>query len=163
MKWGWIVVVALLLLFTTGCGGSSETSIQIDDAWVRAAKAAATEGQDQAGTETGGMGHMSGSISAAYMVITNNSDQPDRLLRASSEAAHTTELHISEIVDGVMSMHPVESVDVPANGQAELKPGGLHIMLIGLTGDLVAGEKLPLTLEFENAGKVQVEAEIRAP
>jgi hypothetical protein len=62
-----------------------------------------------------------------------------------------------------MSMHPVESVDVPANGQAELEPGGLHIMLIGLTGDLEAGEKLPLTLEFENAGKVQVEAEIRAP
>jgi hypothetical protein len=163
VKRGWIVVIALLLLLSSGCGGSSKTSIQIDDAWARAAKAAEMENQDQTSTETGGMGHMSGSLSAAYMVITNNSDQPDRLLRASSDAAHTTELHISEIVDGVMSMHPVDSVEVPANGQAELKPGGLHIMLIGLTGDLVAGEKMPLTLEFENAGKIQVEAEIRAP
>jgi len=60
-------------------------------------------------------------------------------------------------------MHPVDSIEVPANGQVDLKPGGLHIMLIGLTGDLVAGEKIPLTLEFENAGKIQVEAEIRAP
>lgn len=163
MTRGWIVVIAMLLLLASGCGGSSDTNIQVDDPWVRAAKAAEMENQDQTGTETGGTGHMSGSLSAAYMVITNNSDQPDRLLRASSDAAHNTELHISEIVDGVMSMHPVDSVEVPANGQVELKPGGLHIMLIGLTGDLVAGEKMPLTLEFENAGKIQVEAEIRAP
>jgi len=163
VKRGWIVTIAMLLLLVSGCGGSSETSIQLDDPWARAAKAAEMENQDQTGTETGGMGHMSGSLSAAYMVITNNSNQPDRLLRASSDAARNTELHISEIVDGVMSMHPVDSIEVPANGQVDLKPGGLHIMLIGLTGDLVAGEKMPLTLEFENAGKIQVEAEIRAP
>lgn len=160
MKRGWVLILVLMLALVSGCKDSSETSIgiKVEDAWARAAKAINVEG------DTGGeMGHMSGSNSAAYMVIRNSSNHADRLVKASSDVAHSTELHISEIVDGVMSMHPVDSVEVPANGEAELKPGGLHVMLIGLNRDLVAGEKVPLTLEFEIAGKIQVEAEVRAP
>ena len=166
MKRGWSVIIILLLALVSGCGGGSESSIQIEDAWVRAVVATEMDGQSQDQTDMGAdetMGHMSGSISAAYMVIYNTSSQADRLLEASSKIAHSTELHISEVKDGVMSMHPVDSVDVPAEGSAELKPGGLHIMLIGIEKDLVAGEKVPLTLEFETAGKILVEAEVRAP
>jgi copper(I)-binding protein len=60
-------------------------------------------------------------------------------------------------------MRPIDYVEVPANGEAELKPGGMHIMLIGLKRDLKAGEKIPLVLVFENAGEIDVQAEVRAP
>jgi hypothetical protein len=166
MKWRWIAIFWLLLIYASGCGGSADRGIQIEEAWVRAAEAISVEGENQAQSEMSGgsdMGHMSGSNTAAYMVINNHSSQPDRLLRASSNIAHSTELHLSEVKDGVMSMHPVDSVEVPANSKAELKPGGYHVMLIGINQDLVAGEKVTLTLEFENAGKIQVEAEVRAP
>ncbi|MCK4899380.1 MAG: copper chaperone PCu(A)C, partial [Anaerolineales bacterium] len=54
-------------------------------------------------------------------------------------------------------------VDVPARGQVELKPGGLHIMLIGLSRDLKAGDQVSLSLGFEKSGEIKVEAEVRAP
>jgi hypothetical protein len=63
--------------------------------------------------------------------------------------------------DGVMSMHPVEAIDVPAGSEAVLKPGGLHVMLIGLTRDLKVGEKVVVKLTFEKAGERVVEAEVR--
>jgi hypothetical protein len=52
---------------------------------------------------------------------------------------------------------------VPAGGQVELKPGGYHVMLIGLTRDLNVGDKFPVTLEFASGAKLQVEAEVRQP
>jgi copper(I)-binding protein len=109
------------------------------------------------------MSEHSGSNSAAYMLITNNGSVPDRLIRAESDIAHSTELHKSENVDGVMSMRPVDAVDIPAGGTAELKPGSFHIMLVGLMRDLNAGEQIPITLVFENAGKITIDAEVRAP
>ena len=109
------------------------------------------------------MDHSSGSNSAAYMIITNNSSDPDRLTRAESDVAQSTELHKSENVDGVMTMRPVDAVEIPAGGAAELQPGGIHVMLVGLTRDLKAGEKVQIILEFEKAGKIAVEAEVRAP
>jgi periplasmic copper chaperone A len=166
VKRGWFVIIVLLFVLASGCGDNSATGVQIEDAWVRAATVMNIEAQTQGQTDMSsgaGVGHMSGSNTAAYMVIYNHSSETDRLLRASSDVAHSTELHISEIKDGVMSMHPVDSVEIPANDKAELKPGGLHIMLIGINKDLVAGEKMTLSLEFEKAGAIQLEAEVRAP
>ena len=156
----------MLLILLTACngspGGSAGNNIKIEDAWVRAAKAMPSQAQD--GMSQGGeMGQMSGSNSAAYLRILNIGSDADELLKASSTIAASTELHISEEKDGVMTMHPVDSVGVPANGQVELMPGGLHIMLIGINKDLVAGEKVVLTLDFKKAGEIQVEAEVRAP
>ena len=62
---------------------------------------------------------------------------------------------------GMMQMSPVPNIPVPANGKAELKPGGLHMMLIGLNRELKAGDKVQLTLNFEKAGKVPVTAEVK--
>ena len=63
-----------------------------------------------------------------------------------------------------MRMQAVQGgIEVPAGGQVELKPGGYHVMLIGLTRDLTDGEKFPLTLQFEKGGEVTVEAEVRQP
>ena len=68
-------------------------------------------------------------------------------------------------MDGdVMRMQAVQGgIEVPAGGQVELKPGGYHVMLIGLTRDLNAGDKFPVTLEFASGAKLQVEAEVRQP
>jgi hypothetical protein len=63
---------------------------------------------------------------------------------------------------GVASMIAVNAVDVPAGKGAELKPGGLHVMLIGLVKPLNEGEKFPLTLYFEKAGTQQVEVMVRS-
>lgn len=156
MKYRYLLFAMLILIISACTKGSTDSRIKIEDAWVRAASVMSNQDQGQ-------MGHMGGSTSAAYMRISNSGSEPDRLLKASCDAANNVELHISEMKDGVMTMHPVESIEVPAKGQVELKPGGLHIMLIGITRDLAAGEKVKISLDFEKAGEIQIEAEVRAP
>lgn len=107
-----------------------------------------------------GMG-VGGAMSAIYMTIHNTGGEADRLIKAQSDAAQVVELHTMEEKDGVMSMHPVDGIDVPASGDAELKPGGFHVMLIGLTRDLTIGEQVTVTLTFEKAGDVTLEVEVR--
>ena len=97
---------------------------------------------------------------AAYLTVRNNGDQDDRLIGVASAVAGKTELHRSEMKDGVMKMAPVEEVVVPAHGEAALEPGGLHVMLMGLTAPLKEGKSFALTLEFEHAGTVEVTATI---
>jgi periplasmic copper chaperone A len=97
---------------------------------------------------------------AAYMTLRNNGDQPDRLIGVSSDVAETVQLHSSVTEDGVMQMRAVETVEVPAHGEAVLGPGGVHVMLIGLEGRLEEGKSFPLTLRFEKAGEVEVTATI---
>jgi len=100
--------------------------------------------------------------SAAYMTIKSPAGA-DRLLRASSPVAAKVELH-NHINDGaVMRMREVSSIDVPAGGAATLAPGGLHIMLLELKQPLKTGETVPLTLEFEKAGKVDLTVPVQAP
>jgi copper(I)-binding protein len=116
-----------------------------------------------------GMGHgdhggMGGANSAAYMVIRNTGNEPDKLIAASSDVAKTIELHTVVEEGGMMRMRQVEGgIDIPANGEVVLKPGGFHVMLIGLTRDLNAGDKVELTLTFEKAGQIPVTAEVRQP
>jgi hypothetical protein len=160
------MIIAVLL---SACNAAADApKIEVVDAWVRAASAgempgmmATPTGEAMGSGMTGEMGM--GSVSAAYMVIKNSGGVADRLIRAESDAAQAVELHISEVVDGVMKMHPVDGIDVPANGQAVLEPGGLHIMLIGLKEDLAAGDTVTLTLVFEKTGEMTVTAEVRAP
>ncbi|WP_129632927.1 copper chaperone PCu(A)C [Candidatus Oscillochloris fontis] len=107
--------------------------------------------------------HMSGGTSAAFMLITNSSSTPDTLIRAESAVAETVELHTMVMEGDVMKMTPVEKIDIPANGSVELKRGGLHVMLIGLRQDLNEGDMVLITLTFQNAGTIQIEAPVRMP
>ncbi len=84
------------------------------------------------------------------------------LVAAASDVADAVEIHLSEMKDDVMTMRQVDGVDVPAAGEAVLKPGSYHIMLIGLNQELAVGDKVSLTLTFEKAGQMNVEAEVRA-
>ncbi|MEM8530581.1 MAG: copper chaperone PCu(A)C [Chloroflexota bacterium] len=108
-----------------------------------------------------GMSH-GGNNGAAYMIINNSGEEVDRLVSASSDVAETIELHTVEEGDGgVMAMRQVENIEVPAGGETTLEPGGFHVMLIGLTQDLTAGDTFNVTLEFETAGTMDVEVEVR--
>lgn len=111
-------------------------------------------------TGTMGMG-MGGAMGAMYMTIRNPTGTPDRLIKAQSDVSKVVELHNVAMKDGVMSMYPVEAIEVPANGEAVLKPGSFHVMLIGLTRDLTVGDTMTVTLTFEQAGDVTVQAPIR--
>jgi hypothetical protein len=103
----------------------------------------------------------SGGTSASYLTITNSGGTADALIKAASDVADTVELHTMTMENNVMRMSPVEKIDIPANGTAELKPGGLHVMLIGLRQDLKDGDVVKLTLTFQNSGTIEVEAPVR--
>lgn len=94
-----------------------------------------------------------------FLRIENAGGQPDRLIGVESKLADTASLHVM-IRDGdVMKMRAIEGgVDVPANGHVVLAPGGQHIMLIGLRAPLIKASAVPLTLIFERAGRVEIEA-----
>ncbi|MBX9700841.1 MAG: copper chaperone PCu(A)C [Acetobacteraceae bacterium] len=103
-----------------------------------------------------------GGQGAGYLRISNGGTQPDRLLAASSPAAGRMELH-SMIRDGeVMRMREAAAIDIPAGGTVELRPGGLHLMFVGLTQPLRQGETVPVTLRFERAGEVTLPFAIQA-
>ena len=69
-------------------------------------------------------------------------------------------LHETVLQDGVMKMQHVDALDIPANGQLRMKPGGYHIMLMGLAKPLKEGDEIELTLIFEKAGEMKVKAKV---
>ncbi|WEX08450.1 copper chaperone PCu(A)C [Chelativorans sp. AA-79] len=93
----------------------------------------------------------------AYMTIRNEGREPDRLVAVSSPAAGKVEVHTMEMKDDVMVMRPVErGLEIPAGGTVDLEPGGLHIMFMEVKTPFAEGADVPVTLEFEKAGKVEV-------
>ncbi|RPI91973.1 MAG: copper chaperone PCu(A)C, partial [Chloroflexi bacterium] len=94
----------------------------------------------------------------------NSGTADDKLVKAESDVAKMVQIHLSEIdANGVSTMREVEGIDIPAGGSAELKPGGYHVMLIGLKQDIQEGDMITITLIFQNAGKVTIEAPVKAP
>ncbi len=103
-----------------------------------------------------------GGNGAAYIVL-KNGGAADRLVSAKSDAARAVELHTMEMSGNTMQMRPVEGIDVPANSQVELKPGGYHVMLIGLNKELKPNDTFDVRLQFEKAGPVDVKVQVRQP
>ncbi|MGF1612163.1 MAG: copper chaperone PCu(A)C [Kiloniellales bacterium] len=97
---------------------------------------------------------------AAYLTITNQGAEADRLVAVATPVARSAELHTHLMDDGVMKMRPVVAIEVAPGEPAVLQPGGLHIMLMGLSAPLQEGQSFPLTLTFEKAGTIEVEVEI---
>lgn len=157
------VVLAIPLL--AACSGAgSDGGVEVADAWARPSPMVAGAG-------------------AAYMTITNDGSEADALLGAASDVATTVEVHETVTMEApaatdgmggmetpaptdgtggeMMGMRPVERVEIPAGGTVKLEPGGYHVMLIGLTQELEVGSTIEITLTFEKAGEVTVEAEVR--
>ncbi len=84
----------------------------------------------------------------------------DRLVSGSTPLAERFELHTMAMKGDVMEMRQVDAIKLPAGKTVELKPGGLHVMFIGLKQPLALGSKVPVTLKFEKAGEVKVEFEV---
>lgn len=97
-----------------------------------------------------------------YMHIENKGDD-DRLLGASSDIAEFLEIHETVIQDGNMKMHHLHNgLKIPPYGKVDLKPKGLHIMLINLSRELERGDSFTLTLEFEKSGQITITSQIAA-
>jgi hypothetical protein len=179
----WIVLISTLWLAACVQPAATPASVQIVEPWARqsqqmAATTSASEtttGAMHAGDAmsattgvsatmpmTGAMGMgMGGGMGAIYMVIRNPSNQPDRLVKAESDAANVVELHMVVSENGAMAMRQVKAIEAPANGEVILQPGGFHLMLIGLTRNLTVGDTVTVTLTFERAGEITVQAPVR--
>jgi copper(I)-binding protein len=150
-KINWLLPLSLVILLSLGlpaCQAKPEgPAISIDNVWGRPSPKVATAG-------------------AFYLVIGNAGSESDTLLNASSSACGVVELHESyKIEDGVMGMRPVEGgiIEIAAGKKVEFKIGGLHIMCINKLVDFEPGVVLPLVLEFEKSGVLDVGVEIREP
>ena len=119
-------------------------TVKISDPWARATAPGAPAG-------------------GAFMSLTADADMT--LIAAESRASKVVELHTMKMENGVMIMRAVPQIDLPKGQTVSLKPGGLHVMLIGLHAPLKAGEKVDMTLRVKDSqGKEQripVTAEIR--
>ena len=101
-------------------------------------------------------------VAAVYLTLAGGS-QADRLVGAETPRAGMAQIHVVSEADGMARMRQTEGVDVPAHKSVALAPQGTHIMLMDLPQPLVAGERFPLTLQFEQAGTLSVSVEVRAP
>lgn len=103
-------------------------------------------------------------MSGAFMELTSKSGAT--LVGASTPVADDAEVHEMRLEGGVMKMRPAPRLALPAGRSVTLKPGGYHIMLMGLKRQLKPGDKVPITLKIENANKkvdtVVVNAEVRS-
>jgi copper(I)-binding protein len=119
-------------------------TLEIDAAWTRA-----TPPKSMAG--------------GGYMKISNRGSTGDKLIAVSSPAAKKSAVHNMSIINEIMKMAPVVGGLELAPGQmVELKPGGLHIMFMGLIRPFTQGATIPVTLTFEKAGTIDVMLQVGA-
>jgi len=140
-------LLAALLVSLAACSamaqGDKAGTIGVEHPWARATGA---------GQKTGG----------GYLRL-DNRGAADRLVSASAAVSEKVELHSMAMDGDVMRMRQVDAIDLPTGAPVELKPGGLHIMFIGLKAPLKAGDSFPLQLKFEKAGDMTVQVKIEAP
>lgn len=137
--------VALLLL-------ASPAPLRARDAWARALPLM-PDARPAAGTQGSG-------TTAVYLTI-DNSGVADTLLGAASDAATSVEIHETTMMGTMAMMAPIKSLAVPAGGTVQLKPGGYHLMLLGLKRALKPGTTIAVILTFERAGQVSLDVPVR--
>jgi copper(I)-binding protein len=97
-------------------------------------------------------------VGGGYMAITNTGSAPDRLVGGTTDISNRFELHEMSLDNGVMKMREVgQGVEIKPGEKVEFKPGGYHVMFMGLKQQLVQGQHFRATLQFEKAGKVDVD------
>jgi copper(I)-binding protein len=99
--------------------------------------------------------------SAAFMVIHNSLNKEIKLVSASSEIAQRVELHEHIHEDGMMKMRQVEAIRIQSEQEVALKPGGYHVMFLGLKEALKEGSSVQLSLYFDNGDKITIDAPIK--
>jgi copper(I)-binding protein len=134
------LIFALLMLSAPFVNAQS---VQIKDAFARATN----PGQ---------------SVGGGYLTIENPNTSPDKLVSVSYAKASSVQIHEMKMEGDKMIMRDIGTLVIPAKSKVELKPGGYHLMLMGLKEQLNDGDVLPITLQFEKAGKVDVSMPVRA-
>lgn len=138
-----IVLGVLTTLFSVvALAGSAADDIAVHNAYVRAVPP---------GTPN----------SAAFMNLMNNGSSDHAIVRAESGISKVVELHTHKMEGGMMKMTPVEKIGVGANAKTILKPGGLHVMFLGLKQDVKAGDKVEFKLIFEDGSETTVTAPVK--
>ena len=146
-----IILGFVASLFLVACGEQSETQasqpaaevIKVENAYIRAMP----PGQK---------------VTAMFLGLNNTSATPHKLIRAESNISESVELHEHKHDNGMMKMRQVENVAIPAEGTTTLQPGGYHIMMINLKQNLQLGQKVPVTLVFEDESSLPLQVEIKA-
>src|SRR3954470_17327968 len=101
-------------------------------------------------------------IAGGYLTIENKGTAPDKLIGGSGDIAGKVEVHEMSVNNGVMTMRPLDKgLAIEPGKTVKLAPGGYHLMMFDLKGPLKQGEKVPVTLEFEKAGKVNVSLDVQ--
>ncbi|MCK5813799.1 MAG: copper chaperone PCu(A)C [Cocleimonas sp.] len=100
-------------------------------------------------------------ISAAFMMLKNDSDKVIDLIKATSDSAKNVELHEHVHEDGMMKMRQISKISVAPKGDTALKPGGYHIMLIGLVKHIQPKDVITINLEFSDGSKQEIRAEVK--
>ncbi|MGZ5908700.1 MAG: copper chaperone PCu(A)C [Reyranella sp.] len=99
-----------------------------------------------------------------FFVLTNTGPEPDRLVGATSPAAEKIEIHAIKVIGGDIGMRPREDgLVLPAGGTLTLQPRGYHLLLLGLGTPPMPGTSLPVTLNLEKAGNIDIELLVEAP
>lgn len=136
-----VLAAALICLSSIGAPPAiaAEHGLKVTDAWVR-------------------MMPPTIKVHGGYLTIINEGKQPQELVAAASDNYEAVEIHLSRIENGVATMQRLESVEIPAGGKVEFKPGGMHLMLIGTMKPLEHGALVPIRLGFRAGTKIEVEA-----
>lgn len=136
MRIGRLKQVCMIVVAGLWSVTAQAADITVTDAWARASV---------------GMGN-----GAVFLTVNNAGSNADRLIGASTPAAKIAQLHTHMEEGGVMRMRPIDGIDLPTGCHMQLKPGGMHVMLMGLTAPLKEGESFPLTLKFKEAEPMTV-------
>ena len=138
--------VAALMAVAAAPAGAQETragDLVITQPWSRATPAGAK-------------------VAGGYLTIENKGSAPDRLVSGTGDVAGRVEIHEMAMNNGVMTMRPLDKgLTIEPGKTVKLAPGGYHVMLMDLKNPLKQGEKVPLTLEFEKAGKVTLSLDVQ--
>jgi len=133
-----VVAMALSAVLPATAGDTSFGTMIVENPWSRATPKGAKVG-------------------AGYMKILNIGDTEDRLIAAESKISERVEIHTMSIDGGIMKMRRLtEGLAIAPKSEAMLKPGGLHLMFVGLKSPLKEGEDFGVTLKFEKAGEVDI-------
>lgn len=136
-------VFSLVILLAFAVLAAADKALQVDEPYVRAMP----PGQ---------------SVTAAFLVLKNLSGNTCTVNGGSSVIAGRLEMHEHRHEQGMMKMRPVSGVTIPAGGQVDFQPGGLHIMLFDIESQLLPGETVPIVLTTDVCGEVNIQAEVRS-
>ncbi len=136
------LILAIAVLLFTGLSTARAEDLKVETAWARAS---------------------AGGVGAAFVTVMNGSSAPDRLISVQTPVATNAMMHRSFEEGGAMRMEHVAAVSIDAGQRVEMKPGGLHIMLMGLKQPLQKGDEFPLSLGFERGGMKDITVKVYGP